>query len=801
MKDIQQLIKKNSQEGRYEDIFPKTFIDAIKDKETKESLGIILNRNNFLFLTYVGSESLTRLQVPMSYRRSGLWVAYQKFDKSLVVEFFKGDYIDNDHWGQDIYWFPYNTAEYQPHSVDLRALAQDVYDYIANSISTADNNLHTTISQETDTKIDTATQLLPEDLSKIDGKIQLADRQYDANNFSGLGHVVLRRNIVDGKNVLTQAMINKPNTIYEIRYDFDLNDQTITIPAGCVLDFNGGSFSNGIIVGTNTIIKSIYPCLEETLILNGSYKDNTIDLSLYKLVFWGSGIWKNFNIESDVAPSTNRIILNNLVNNGYNIIFPKGILPFDNSINFPANVSSVSLEGVYSSNPIKETSLIFPSSSGIVFGNFGKYSIVGFTLKNLNIESKKRCIDFNNKTLKPTDYPTFTEGVIDNVHLYSIEADCIASDIESNMYKNVFRDIHFCANNEHGFANNLSNLENIFDNISDGWSLVDNKPYNTKPLYVFRNMSVILSDSNLTNTLIKYLLYCDGIFANAHNYLIVKCCNLESFTGPILYSPNKINIFYVDVDDTNVFVPHISFDTDIYKAYFVGRCDIIKAIPTRIYGKGKLEYDFALYGTEYPCSYSDLKCINENNSTIWIQGYNEDTYGKLNLIYDSINNYTSYKKFIASKLELSDNKLFRPIKSDDPKPVLLSNYRYLNTYVDDATNMLVADYYSVNNYYRKAPVLIPYRCVKATVPTLNNDYIGAVMYCSDIDNPNKFIFWNGSKWTDVNGSDITISYKGSTENRPTLNNTYTGFQYFDTAINKPIWWTGTKWVDATGATV
>lgn len=32
MKDIQQLIKKNSQEGRYEDIFPKTFIDAVSNK-------------------------------------------------------------------------------------------------------------------------------------------------------------------------------------------------------------------------------------------------------------------------------------------------------------------------------------------------------------------------------------------------------------------------------------------------------------------------------------------------------------------------------------------------------------------------------------------------------------------------------------------------------------------------------------------------------------------------------------------------------------------------------------------------
>lgn len=32
MKDIQQLIKKNNQEGMYEDIFPKTFIDVVSKK-------------------------------------------------------------------------------------------------------------------------------------------------------------------------------------------------------------------------------------------------------------------------------------------------------------------------------------------------------------------------------------------------------------------------------------------------------------------------------------------------------------------------------------------------------------------------------------------------------------------------------------------------------------------------------------------------------------------------------------------------------------------------------------------------
>lgn len=57
------------------------------------------------------------------------------------------------------------------------------------------------------------------------------------------------------KNVLTQGMINKSNTIYEIKYDFDLNSAIISIPKGCLLVFNGGSFSSGVLYGQDTRLK------------------------------------------------------------------------------------------------------------------------------------------------------------------------------------------------------------------------------------------------------------------------------------------------------------------------------------------------------------------------------------------------------------------------------------------------------------------------------------------------------------------------------------------------------------------
>lgn len=72
----------------------------------------------------------------------------------------------------------------------------------------------------------------------------------------GLNRVILRKNIKEGKNILTQDMINKENTIYVIQYDFILASDVI-IPANCVLEFDGGSISgNKTLTGTNTAIKA-----------------------------------------------------------------------------------------------------------------------------------------------------------------------------------------------------------------------------------------------------------------------------------------------------------------------------------------------------------------------------------------------------------------------------------------------------------------------------------------------------------------------------------------------------------------
>ena len=84
--------------------------------------------------------------------------------------------------------------------------------------------------------------------------LSFKDKRYNKLDFSGLGRVYLRKNIVNGKNILIQDIMGKENTRYIIQYDYDLDGSTLSIPEGSVLDFQGGSFKNGTIIGNNTII-------------------------------------------------------------------------------------------------------------------------------------------------------------------------------------------------------------------------------------------------------------------------------------------------------------------------------------------------------------------------------------------------------------------------------------------------------------------------------------------------------------------------------------------------------------------
>ena len=98
----EQLIKK-TEEG-HSNVMPKSWIEAITDKSTGESLTHILQGFNMYFLSYTGNTEQTRCQVPKILRKKGLWVTYVKYDGNVYTEWYNSNDIDDKSWGNSSNW-------------------------------------------------------------------------------------------------------------------------------------------------------------------------------------------------------------------------------------------------------------------------------------------------------------------------------------------------------------------------------------------------------------------------------------------------------------------------------------------------------------------------------------------------------------------------------------------------------------------------------------------------------------------------------------------------------------------------
>jgi len=188
-------------------------------------------------------------QVPQELRNIGLKVSFVNSDGTVEMwEYQGGTYTNLDNW--------------KSNEGKLASIRDEAIDKIKDAESDAISNFSSQrvtpemLSESTKQFINasgggTINNLADdEDLVSVDkgenlSVLKFADRPFSPDRFSGKGYKILRRNIVGRKNILTQEMINQPDTIYEIRYDFDLDGAQITIPENCILKFDGGSLSNG----------------------------------------------------------------------------------------------------------------------------------------------------------------------------------------------------------------------------------------------------------------------------------------------------------------------------------------------------------------------------------------------------------------------------------------------------------------------------------------------------------------------------------------------------------------------------
>lgn len=344
--------------GNIEKIFPKNYMSNIVDEETGESLRIFLLKYNHIDLGYRSGKSSARLAVPIIMRRKGLYITYYLPDDVVITEFFNGNKteVSDTNWVKDELWVK-NVNELNVYdikisdgSITLDKLSEEVMQLISSKGDITINNFPDnedlelyTIYQDSNNKIDV---------------IRFKNRD-DSN---GMAYKYLRKT----KNmILSQSDFNQANTIYEIRYDFDLNGSTISIPDNCELKFVGGSLNNGSINFNNTLLSGDIKTNTEIL---GNLKNNKIEVN-----------WFNVDNTGNID-STN--IINKIleISSGKEVIF-NGIYKVN-----PIASSSKEYDGGI--RPISNQTLRFQENTKIIIDsqNTLYYSIISiYKVSNVNI--------------------------------------------------------------------------------------------------------------------------------------------------------------------------------------------------------------------------------------------------------------------------------------------------------------------------------------------------------------------------------------------------------------------------------
>lgn len=294
-----QLIKRNKIAGGYTKVYPLAYIQGITDGVTGEALISILQSFNHIYLPFLGTAEDTRMSLPVDYRRQGIFITYRS-DKGLVTEFYKGTAEDLDNnilFVEDINWEVIPDLEYVRSNASKIPNGAILPDHLSPALweLLGSNNTITNLPDE-------------EDLTQDCMVLSFKDREYDPES-SGLGYKILRRNWVDGVNVLTSDMMKGSHTIYEVRYGFDLKGAVIELPEKCTLLFKGGSFNNGTIICNGTNIIGINKFEDGgTATYEGTF-DKGLVMVISGTVMWYDGTqWKKIETDVETIDYTARVV-------------------------------------------------------------------------------------------------------------------------------------------------------------------------------------------------------------------------------------------------------------------------------------------------------------------------------------------------------------------------------------------------------------------------------------------------------------------------------------------------------------
>ena len=641
-----------------------------------------------------------------------------------------------------------------------------------------------------------------EDLTTVDNALKLADKTYDPITYSGMGRKYLRKNLVDGKNILTQEMLPSANTIYIIQYDYDLNGATITIPENCTLDFQGGSLANG-----------------------------TVNLNYCKII--GSGLRvkilnaKNYGYKlssyiADVSDKElNTDVLNALIAEGIPLIIDYHDMYLSGELIVQNKPIYIESEGNNNAN------LYFTETEnqrGIVFNN----SIRLHRIHRLNIWANGYGLDMSGANgVYRSD---FEDMEIKSVNSHAVYCADNSINGGSRVYDVKFERVHVQAPNGCGFWGLNGNTTKFYEVSSS--NIGDSLFYNCSGTFISCNNQYYQTTGI---TFYKLRTKLDDSYGRYKS--VFMSCNIEDYQGPIVDCEGKIYV-------------HLTFINCVFYTHTVD--GLVKESPIKIMsglrdltllncgqlgdnvddGIGAIQISDDL-STTMPCisnrSVYTYTVSDTKGHLITLQSFDKAVKENVNtklkkLIYNTAPNLNT-GIIRATDIIVENNKTITIDNSEKKRMTLkflncmCDGYIKLKCSVDDGaavtfpywemwnatTNRPLIAY--INNANENTPLIFSY------YPTRANAYILAVV------TPNKgsFTLCPGETLIAVINSRSMMTYPfvrilgklddlftpplGSTDNRPSLKTYNINYQYFDTTLNKPIWWNGSAWVDATGATV
>lgn len=558
-----------------------------------------------------------------------------------------------------------------------------------------------------------------------------------------------------------QSRFNSTGKIYKITQDIDLGHGVLTIPKGCTLDFQGGSFSNGVIYGKINIISGNRKIFNNITIIGGLVNN----LNLY---------WIGASENVDIGA-----IINESEKYSSNLYLPPGKY----TMNTPCTITG---KGINFEGEIFYT------------GNKGTTAI---TLKNITEKDIfiAKLHGHNNTNL---DYSIGYNDENKNKIIGLNFINCVRNNITILILIGFNEGARFSGIGSGCTSNSIRIKLSYYNNIGIRFYQEDDEDGNigwANQNYVYQSSFAVISSWN--NVYKSVGIYIKGP-ENGDNYnhinnLSFQDISLEGYKQvggyPVIAYNLGYSKFYACRNENNLTFLKV-----------IGKCRNIE-VNLGYSDSGTIDFSECTYGDPlisdykllYELKYSD--CIKASSTNYLIsRKFNFSSREQIELSTYGYNNSGNYFTVNKPAITINTNGCSKFLVTSSQECRVFIMYR-TDTSDNDITFDNLSDYdpprgssvtFILSSTEHRYTAAVDITALSFTIPdNIKTFDISFSRTFEDIR-----IYYSGNKTPEIKL--IKIEDSGTTNDRPTIKEE--GRTYYDTDLKKMILWNGTAWVNMDG---